>query len=624
MIRFYLDGTLYDNPNKWETLTDRLYYSEDVSGYVNELNGGVDFYGGAYQYLRDKFNEGICDSVNVIITENCADGEYEKIFEGLIYISDIEWNLVKLSATVEFVDNSYIAKIFNNKAIEAVLGITRSKNDVDISAYSTEQTNISLLASNGGAGTTNASGFRIFDAFNFLVAFMSDATIGFVSDYFDPTTGTDNTAMYSVIINGEEVRTGASTVLRKASISFEQLYKDVNKIFNIAFSFETISGVVTMRIEPKSYYEQLTEVDYYEYPADLIQTIPQQKLYAKVKFGSSQVADGGTYLPDLNFYGTKQEEYHLSGNCNSESELNLRLETLISDTNIIQDLVDVGTDTSHDLDNFIVVLNAGNITEMTVKPGSGGILFYYNAGISNYKVAQYWDGQLGNSLAMWLLSQPDNFYAGRASTAQTITTTLPYGVTAVFNDDSTAPFTDPGGNYNNATGRYTVPVNGVYTFDVHLIFNIVSTVSPDFVRVYFLHYNVANVLQQAASVGTYQQPSGTTVTGDFSFSFAMQATDYVVFSVFGEGNIDIGSTFKSDAIEGSGIVQEYSPVNFAIIENNFTHNISCDKWADFKAAPFRLFNVKYSDGVIKGWINEFNRNLQTGETKVILNSKPNG
>lgn len=622
MIQIYLDGTLYENPNGWENLQDRVFYSEDISGYVNELAGNLIFYGGAYAYLRSKFDTGICESVTVQINEACADSIYKKIFDGLIFISDVEWNIVKCSATVQVVDNSYIAKIYNNKAIQAVLGITRSKNNIDITSYSNEQTNISLLASNGGAGVTNASGFRIYDAFRFLVGFMSDGTMEFVSDFFNIATGTDQAATMSVIMNGEEVRTGGSTVLRKASISFEELYKDVNKTFNIAFSFEEVAGVMTMRIEPKSYYEQATEVNYFEYPADIIQQLPQQKLYAKVKFGSSQVVTPQPFLPDLNFYGTQQEEYHLLGTCNSEAELNLRLETLITDTNIIQDLVDNGTNEAYDQNNFLIVCAALNVAQLTPKPGSGGTEFYYNDLISNYRVAQYWSGNLANSIAIWLESQPDNFYAGRTGTAQTITTTLPYGVAAVFNNDSTAPFTDPGGNYNNGTGRYTAPIAGVYTFNTHIDFSIVSPISPDVVRIYFLRYDAANVLQEAVLKQTFNQPSGTDIVHDFSQSFALEATDYVVVSIFGEGTLNIDSTFQSDAIQGGGVVQEYSFTEFSVIENEFTHNIDCQSWADFKADIFRTFTLKHENGIIKGWINDFSRTLKTGETKITLNSKP--
>ncbi len=375
MIQFYLDGSLYENPHNWEELSDRIYYSDEVSGYVNELDGGVTFFGGAYAYLRAKFEAGVCESVQIEITEQCADSGYELIFQGLIFVSDIEWNIVKCQAMVQFVDNSYIAKIYNNKGIEVVLGVDRSKNDVVIT--SNPQTNISLLASNGGAGVTNASGFRIFDAFEFLVKFMSDDTVGFVSDYFDPSgSGTDNTAKYSIVITGEEVRTGTTASFTPASLSFDDLYNDINKIFNIAFSFELINGVPTMRIEPKSYYEQATEVNYFAYPEDIIQKLPQQNLYARVQFGSSQIVTPQPFLPDYNFFGTEQEEYHLLGTCNSEAILNLRLIKLITDTNIAQDLVDNGTNDAFDKNTFLIVLNSSNLTQMSVKPGSGGTEFY--------------------------------------------------------------------------------------------------------------------------------------------------------------------------------------------------------------------------------------------------------
>lgn len=625
MIQFYLDGKLFENPHKWQELSDRFYYSDEVSGYIKELDGNVDFYGSAYQYLREKFEEGICNSVTAEILESCADGNYKKIFTGFIFISDIEWNLVKCLATVQLVDNSFISKIYNNKGIQCVLGVTKSKNSVDISAYSTPQTNISLLDSSGGAGVLNATGFRIFDAFKFLIAFMTDGEVEFISDYFDPSgSGTDEIAKYTVVMTGEEIRTGTTASFRPTTISFDDLYNDVNKIFSIAFSLEEINGVPTFRIEPKSYYKQVSEINYFEYPQDLIQKVPQQNLYARVKFGSSQMASPQSFLPDYNFYGTEQEEYHLIGTCNSESVLDLQLTKLITDTNIIQDLVDNGTNESYDKNNFLVVLYDTNTVILYEKPGSGGTLFYYNGAISNYKVAQYWGGNLGNSIAIYLQSLPDYFYAGRASTNQTITTTFPYGVTAVFNDDSTAPFTDPGGNYNNGTGRYTAPTSGVYTFLHHLEFKVISPISPDVVYVYFLHYNAANVLQSAVNMGNFFIPTGTQISADYSYSFSMLATDYVVVSIVGEGQILTGSTFKSDAIAGDGIVQDYNFYDFAIIENSITQEISCDKWAEIKSTPFKTFSIKYDNGLIKGWLNEINRNLLTGEAQITINSKPNG
>lgn len=97
----------------------------------------------------------------------------------------------------------------------------------------------------------------------------------------------------------------------------------------------------------------------------------------------------------------------------------------------------------------------------------------------------------------------------------------------------------------------------------------------------------------------------------------------------GQGNFKIGSTFGSDAIEGSGIVAEYDAQDFSLISNEITYNISCDKWEEIKTTPFKTFLINFADGngqpsVIKGWLNEISRNITTGESQITINSKPSG
>lgn len=632
-MKIYLDGTLYDNPHLWENLQERLYFSDVIGGYHLELNGSVDFYGGAYEYLYDLFNSGTCNTVTVLITDNCADGSEINIYEGLIFISDIEFEIITCKATVEIVDNSFISKIDNNKSVKCYLGVNRSKNDVNIDAFSNETTGITLRSKTNVNDITTGTAYRIFDAFTFLIAFMTDGTVNFVSDYFDPLgSGTDDTAKYTVLINGEEIRTGAATNL--AYISYEDFYNDINKLFNIAFSIESIGGTPTVRIEPKSYYKQTGEINYFEYPNQLKQAVSKERLYAKVKFGSAQVSGTFTYLPDLVFDGFEQEEYHLLGECNSQAVLDLQLTEIITDTNIIQDVLPSGSgNTGYDSNNFLIVLDSSNVNESYLKVGSA-LDYYYNKPLNNYNVSLYWFGGIPQSIALYLGNTDDTFRASRTSNL-----TLPFSVTytnLIMNDDSTSPNYDVSGNYSTVTGRYTAPTNGYYAFELHQELLAASFSYTTLIS----RYNSANVLQEFIYGGAFIPPFnvflsvvgatiGHTYTRDYTFGFLMSAGDYI--TVYG-GGVDGGSWTlltgsylrATYAVTSGGVVQEYNSTDMDLIQNSIDYSISCDTWQTIKSTPFKTFTIQHENGIVKGWLNEISRNIKTGEATVIINSKPNG
>ena len=42
-MKFYLDGKLYENPIGWNSISERIYYSPEITGYLKEIDGKLDW-----------------------------------------------------------------------------------------------------------------------------------------------------------------------------------------------------------------------------------------------------------------------------------------------------------------------------------------------------------------------------------------------------------------------------------------------------------------------------------------------------------------------------------------------------------------------------------------------------
>jgi hypothetical protein len=117
------------------------------------------------------------------------------------------------------------------------------------------------------------------------------------------------------------------------------------------------------------------------------------------------------------------------------------------------------------------------------------------------------------------------FYAGRSST-QSFNHTISYVSSSwktvpnqndnalIFNDDSTVPFNDAGGNYNTATGVFTVGTAGYYTISTNLTMDL--TVTPPTSTTSFSAQVGYSILTQRSTDGgatwSIYQSSPTTYT----------------------------------------------------------------------------------------------------------------
>ena len=377
MHSVFLDGiSVSKEPRGLSELREHLYFSRDLSAFLLEVDGTLTFYGDQYTYIREKFKDAVCQEIGLRIVDDQGDE-----FLGIIKVADSIFHPNEKAVEVEIQNNNITSVIENNKQIECVLTVGRSKNDIPYTV--TEQTDISIPNPLNTNLAINRQGVRIWDALDSVIRFVSD--MGLVSDFYNYNTNTD-AQVYAVIMTGSAIRTGGPN---KPAISFYELYTDLVKCENLQMAFE--DGF--LRIEPMAYFKQQQSSGILlDGVLGLTQILEEELLYAKVSFGSAVDADldQTTYLPDIRFAGTRAEEYHLGGQCNTDTELDLKFTKLISDTNIIQKILPItqgGTNSdAYDEDVFILQLNSTNTPILTFKPGSV-TLYYFNDRFANRNIA---------------------------------------------------------------------------------------------------------------------------------------------------------------------------------------------------------------------------------------------
>lgn len=634
MLNTYLDGNLVNEPIGLDEVSEHLYYSEDLSAYILEVDGNITFTGDEYDYIRQSFDANICGLIDIRIvdTENT-----EIDFEGIINVADVRFIPSRKFAVCEIQNNNITAKIENNKSILCNLTAGKTKNDDE---YSVTQQSITVYDPTG-ANTVTRDGIRIFDAFSSIVTFITDGELGFVSDYFDYSTNTDP-QVYSVLMTGSELRTGNGN---SPTISFFDLFNDMNSLENLAIGFESDTNQI--RIEDKDYFKQNTSSVSFENVNELSQSLATETLYAKVSFGSAKTLGSFDYLQDIRFNGMQSEEYHLGGQCNTDTELKLSLNAIITDSNAIQDsLPSSGGMGGNDNDSFdddvmIMHCNSSNEVVLTQKPASVTD-FYFNDRFTNRNVALRWLGQIPQSIYAFLGSGNDGCFINSPSDFNDLNTFQGYQGT----QESPLPFNDVNGNYavsnvyfpyfgytnqqvidwvgtpaaggilyNNLMniGIYTAPANGVYSFEVDIR-------SPLNQPAFFGKMN-SNSISNGWGCIFIDNPTdeGGGVWRYFGgASFYMNAGEYVGFSInSGLYEYYSGSTFKVfDPLGGAW--QTYDASTVYNIENQLEYPINVEDWKAIKERPFEAFNITYNGGQTSGWLKDISRDLKTGKSEITL------
>ena len=656
---------IQQEPEGLRNLQHRVYFAKDIKGYLEEWQGQLTFFGEDYTYLRTTFIDGACSVVPVTINDGCG-----RSYKANLFLNTAEWRPDICQVSVEVIDAGYLTLIANNKDIKAYLNVGRSKNDVDITAFTTVQTDCEFKEYETGVDLPTGAdreGIRLYDAFRFLIAFMSDGEMDFESEYFatesDPAIPTIN--RNPTLFDFQEITSGGGVAY--PYISFEELIMDAYKLYNFEFGVEfQNNGRPLFRIEQPEYFRGSNIVLSVEDVGAVTQTSEEESYYQKLIIGSSDVQTDHDYYQPIQLFSWDKEEYHLGGNCNSEAILDLRLQTLISDTNLIQDALPAATGGNDSEANWgsvaIVVLDGNNETIVRNNPVTPAFQ-NYNGRLKNDEVLNRFYGAIPNSIYLFLGENLND------AESQVQTTQIPtISATTISNPVDTtigayADFVefpvevlDPNNNMatdatafqfgifgtitNSQCTSYTAPVSGVYDVTVKLVQNI-TDYAAQVGAFYLATYPAASTsVEQLVPFGQnfgspinwypVLQDAGYWEQGDLYFENGYSVCEGSITMFLNSGDrLVVVSTFPNINAPTQGyqptcifrvndnlsIERTFDPQTNYLINSTFEYPIEPETWHDFLDDRHGKISVSHPNGIITGYLREATRNLEDGMTE---------
>lgn len=655
MFKFYLDNIQVRDALNWFDFTETIERDADIKGLLPKYEVNLTFNANGYKYLYDAMlNNGYCKLVELKVDYKCGSG-YTTILNGYIFLSDCKFNLNKCTVDCGVTDNNYGARIYNNKTIKAYLGSGLSKNAVAITPCPYDSIQLFVPTTGSYSGTTRRM-YSLYDAFKYLVDFMSDGLIGFESDYLstvtDPYYGIEGLR----IATGNEIRTAAHA--EAPLISFQELFQEVDKKYPLGFTIINVAGIPTIKIEDAPYFYKAANSITINAIQDLQQSFNNELLYSSVKFGGEALeTDVSHSFEQIRFFNFLEEEYYLKGVCNIDKVLDLT-GTFIADSNIIEGLF--ATDTSNESydDKIIFIQTYGNaFATNTPDPITALLPLYYNDNLKNNKVAERLSIQ--GDIALYLGTNNDLCLASSTSDLQVANTgevfgplptpslTLSYSGYVLFQDDSTPPNFDTNNRYDTAISKYTASANGVYSFESqintkNILNGGVSGSSTTYAYTISLEvYDATNVRKAfyeptpyTASITQFIAPSfifgnvypfsnvylpaGYYVRIKYDFNIILNNTinyapgDSYEFII----NILTGSTFAcNQSVNGGGVYEPKDQRDYFVSRFEFQKALSFTDYSILKldlSKAITINNGSQEDKTV--WIRKSTRKLATGET----------
>lgn len=665
MFKFYLDNILLsESPEGWDKLRPTLRLDKELKGLLPILEGSLTFYDDGYRYIKNIF-----DTLGrtVTIKFECRQFDdvsaYKTISTGIIFLKDVEFTegIEAYSAKVEVKDDSYFARIQNNRELNALCYVGASKNGVTIDPapyykiqYFNPTTGSGIGIPAGAGSERNNTAFKVYDVLKFYIDFITDGKVDFVSDAFSDSGVYGGYLITTGFFISYATTAGIDQDTFEANwpeLTFKEIFKELDLEFNLSFQCGFNGSRPFIRIENNEYlYPEDIQATYSNLP-EIKRKIASERFFSKIFVGADETLNdastiatvGLSYPSGVKFNGWTREEYYLRGEDNNDRVLDL-VNTWIVDSNNIEDLLMNGGPSGTAPDSLYnkiflvkctfssgVVWNADQSNWIT---GAATPVFY-NEPLINANKMRRWSTALSNSIIAQLATVDNSFSAH--STQQIDATNN--GSIAQVQDlnpvQASVEDSDPSGNFNPATYTYTLPADGTYVFNSvgnWRVFDAFGGSAPscDVNIDVFLENVTAGFNVQIYS--QHDNPScGSSFTVNASGAIQGLAGDEINLRITFSGSYNValmvgsnlrmlpGTTFACTAsAESGGEYLTVDPDRASVMRHSFKQPIAYDEWQTFQDDPRGLIGHGIKGGkTYYGHLEEIKYNF-FGETDFIV------
>ena len=642
MVRVYLDETLLsDEPIGVRDITEVIENDDNIHGIMVKYNQiSLTFFGDGAKYINEQIRKYGYDH-RIAIKIEIVDGGYSDIINAYFFLVDIEFNSSQFTYEVDLEDNNYGAFIRVGQKEEICVQATKTKNGETAVNNGTIDITIFTPSTGGNIGT-DAKCYRVDHIMELIVSYLSDNKLSFIFDYDLPSVGLAITKHY--FINSAIIALSRTPDNR---ISFAQLMDFFYKAYNLKFWIDTSYNPPALRIDHADNLMGDNGTVTFSQINELKLTFDQDKMISSVRLGSKDAIIDRTeatyqlrYAPLVNF---SEEVINASSSATLDGQLDLLIDKFTIDTNKIEEMITVGVSGENWSENNVCIeyTLGGDASKGTY--GTTGAHRLYNESLLNKEILSRHN--VPTKLVSYLGTETATFLAYLSTDDA-----FPFSLTPIIFDTEDS---DIGGNYNNATGVYTVPVTGVYRFHVQTHVEVTSLQTP-----------YSGLLRNGIQVTLKFQRNGANVTSQSRNAYGLSDSvnkKFFIMDFYYEALLDAGDTIEADispsfiyttgtgtnsatlkgkytytddlgrqaiggtmfglvfAWDSGGEVSVADTLDFPSVIYNFKNPISLNDWKALRLNPTQGIVVDTNGkNQSRAWIKRIQRNWITGESDITL------